>query len=123
MVRIMASSISQLLARSDVCLIFPLNPIPCVLMLAPLCAQGKILEVSRGIECRDLREPLGVVACLVVSRLVRHGHRVVCLGLDRRFPWYRFGCCSCRHRCYLLLLCCTLCPLFCVALAITSHLP
>lgn len=29
--------------------------------------QGKILQVSRGIECRDLREPLGVVACLVVS--------------------------------------------------------
>lgn len=29
--------------------------------------QGKILQVSRGIECRDLREPLGVVACCVVS--------------------------------------------------------
>ncbi|CAN0439349.1 unnamed protein product, partial [Scytosiphon promiscuus] len=31
-------------------------------------AQGKILQVSRGIECRDLREPLGVVACLVVRK-------------------------------------------------------
>lgn len=30
-------------------------------------AQGKILQVSRGIECRDVREPLGVVACCVVS--------------------------------------------------------
>ncbi|CAN0235828.1 unnamed protein product, partial [Pylaiella littoralis] len=31
----------------------------------PQLMQGKILQVSRGIECRDLREPLGVVACLV----------------------------------------------------------
>lgn len=33
----------------------------------PQLMQGKILQVSRGIDCRDLREPLGVVASLVVS--------------------------------------------------------
>lgn len=31
----------------------------------PQLAQGKILEVSRGIECRDWREPLGVIASIV----------------------------------------------------------
>ncbi|CAM9919673.1 unnamed protein product [Phaeothamnion confervicola] len=31
----------------------------------PQLIQGKVLQVSRGIECRDLREPLGVVASVV----------------------------------------------------------
>eukprot|EP00903_Cladosiphon_okamuranus_P010607 g10031.t1 len=31
----------------------------------PQLMQGKTLAVSSGITCRDLREPLGVVACLV----------------------------------------------------------
>ena len=31
----------------------------------PQLAQGHIMEVSRGITCRDVREPLGVVACIV----------------------------------------------------------
>ena len=35
----------------------------------PQLMQGKILQVSRGIDCQDLREPLGVVASLVVSRV------------------------------------------------------
>ena len=35
----------------------------------PQLMQGKILQVSRGIDCQDLREPLGVVASLVVSRM------------------------------------------------------
>jgi len=31
----------------------------------PQMAQGKILEVSRGVMCQDKRVPLGVVACIV----------------------------------------------------------
>eukprot|EP01065_Artemidia_motanka_P048802 TRINITY_DN795_c0_g1_i1.p2 TRINITY_DN795_c0_g1~~TRINITY_DN795_c0_g1_i1.p2 ORF type:complete len:511 (+),score=224.95 TRINITY_DN795_c0_g1_i1:61-1533(+) len=31
----------------------------------PQLAQGKILEVSRGVTCQDSKEPLGVVACIV----------------------------------------------------------
>ncbi len=31
----------------------------------PQVAQGKIFEVSRGITCRDTRDPIGVVACIV----------------------------------------------------------
>ena len=30
----------------------------------PQLSQGKTLQVSRGISCRDSREPLGVVACI-----------------------------------------------------------
>ena len=31
----------------------------------PQLAQGKVLEVSRGVMCQDKRAPLGVVACIV----------------------------------------------------------
>jgi acyl-CoA reductase-like NAD-dependent aldehyde dehydrogenase len=31
----------------------------------PQLAQGKALQVSRGVWCQDHREPLGVVACVV----------------------------------------------------------
>lgn len=31
----------------------------------PQLAQGKVLQVSRGIMCQDLREPLGIVASIV----------------------------------------------------------
>ena len=31
----------------------------------PQMAAGKFLEVSRGITCRDVRDPLGVVTCIV----------------------------------------------------------
>ncbi|KAG5178600.1 Aldehyde/histidinol dehydrogenase [Tribonema minus] len=31
----------------------------------PQLCQGKVLQVSRGIECRDQRDPVGVVACVV----------------------------------------------------------
>ncbi|CAM9698533.1 unnamed protein product [Discosporangium mesarthrocarpum] len=31
----------------------------------PQLMQGKVLQVSRGIECKDARDPLGVVACCV----------------------------------------------------------
>ena len=31
----------------------------------PQLAQGKTLEVSRGVMCQDRRDPLGVVACIV----------------------------------------------------------
>ena len=31
----------------------------------PQMAAGRFLEVSRGITCRDVRDPLGVVTCIV----------------------------------------------------------
>jgi acyl-CoA reductase-like NAD-dependent aldehyde dehydrogenase len=31
----------------------------------PQIAQGRVLEVSRGVTCEDVREPIGVVACIV----------------------------------------------------------
>jgi malonate-semialdehyde dehydrogenase (acetylating)/methylmalonate-semialdehyde dehydrogenase len=31
----------------------------------PQLIQGKILQVSRGITCQEIREPLGIVACVV----------------------------------------------------------
>ena len=31
----------------------------------PQMAAGKFLEVSRGITCRDVRDPVGVVTCIV----------------------------------------------------------
>ena len=35
----------------------------------PQMAAGKFLEVSRGITCRDVRDPIGVVTCIVPFRI------------------------------------------------------
>lgn len=56
---------------------YPISERKCDAIATRRHVQGKILQVSRGIECRDLREPLGVVACLVVRRPFRFNVQLV----------------------------------------------
>lgn len=62
-------------------------------MSMPQLVQGKILEVSRGVTCREVRRPLGV--CVSVSDLFTGVRVCLCVwvwfgGVSCHLGWYSF---------------------------------